>query len=72
MEAKLPRPRLPLNPVDILCDGPLQPFARRAEVRPSPKRGPCRELTPSRPHANVMIMRLTNEVPALKTQSKFS
>jgi len=58
--------------VHILHDWHLQPFVRGAEAPRSPKRGSCRQLTPFRRYANVMFMRLTNAVPALKTSSKFS
>jgi hypothetical protein len=58
--------------VHILCGRHLQPFVRGAEARRSPKRGSCRQLTRSRPYANVMFMRLINAVPALKISSKSS
>ena len=58
--------------VHILCGRHQPPFVRGAEAPRSPKRGSWRQLTPSRPCDNVMFMRLTDAVPALKTLSKFS
>lgn len=69
---RYPAPALRSTRVHILSNGRLQAFVHGAEAPRFPKRGPCRQLTPSCPDANVMFMRLTNDVPALKTQFKFS